>query len=86
MATRTQLVGAGFAGASEAPAPPWHPVQGASDASTAVHAIMRKRVSGRQRDAWIGTVCIRHGQYKASLEAQGWEEVSIPEIGIGPSG
>ena len=42
---------------------------------------MRKRVRGREREAWIGTVCIRYGNRKASLEAEGWEEVPVEEIG-----
>ena len=39
----------------EPPALPWHPVQGPGDASTAVYSVLRKRVRGRERAAWIGT-------------------------------
>jgi hypothetical protein len=81
VATRSQLIGACLAGESDPPAPPWHPVQGTSDASTVIYGVMRKRVAGRRRDAWIGTLCIRHGEYKASLEEPGWEEVPVEQIG-----
>lgn len=82
MATHSQLIQAGLAEGAEPPGPPWHPVQGTPDASTAVYAVMRKRVRGREREAWIGTVCIRYGARKASLEADGWEEVAPQDIGI----
>jgi len=86
VATRNQLTAAGVTGEQEEPALPWHPVQGAEDASTVIYALMRKQVSGRSRGAWIGTACIRHGEYKASLEADGWEEVPVDEIReFGPS-
>jgi hypothetical protein len=83
VATHAQLIGAGEAPEDEPPRLPWHPVQGPSDASTALYAVLRKRVSGRERAAWIGTLCIRHGGRQASLERQGWEEVTVDEIRAG---
>ena len=62
------------------------PVQGPGDASTAVYSVLRKQVRGRQRDAWIGTLCIRHGDRQASFESQGWQEVSVGEMRAGPAG
>jgi hypothetical protein len=83
VATRAQLVEAGETPPSEPPALPWHPVQGPGDASTALYAVLRKQVRGRERDAWIGTLCIRHGGRQASLERDGWEEVSVEEMRAG---
>jgi hypothetical protein len=80
VATRNQLVEAGEAPSHEPPALPWHPVQGPGDASTALYAVLRKQVRGRERTAWIGTLCLRHGDRQASLEAQGWEEVAVEEM------
>ena len=77
MATRRQLVEAEVIGESEDPPRPWHPIQGPSDASTMWYAVMRKRTRG----VFIGTLCIRHTGRQASLEADGWEEVTVPEIG-----
>ena len=78
MATRGQLVEAGIADAEQDPPRPWHPIQGPSDASTMWYAVLRKRVRG----VFIGTLCIRHTGRQASLEADGWEEVPLPEIGV----
>lgn len=80
VATRSQLVEAGRARPDQPPALPWHPVQGPGDASTALYAVLRKRVHGRERAAWIGTLCIRHGDRQASLEREGWEEVAVDEM------
>jgi hypothetical protein len=80
VATHSMLIGAGEASDREPPALPWHPLQGPNDASTAVYAILRKRVKGRQRSAWIGLLCIRYGERQASLAQQGWEEVTVEEI------
>ena len=80
MATRSQLIEAGIANEQDTPRLPWHPVRGDGDASTLFHAVMRKRVSGRRREAWIGTLCIRHSDHHASLEADGWEELDVDEI------
>jgi hypothetical protein len=42
--------------------------------------VLRKQVRGRERDAWIGTLCLRHGDRQASLEREGWEEVAVDEM------
>ena len=78
VATRTQLELAGLLGPREAPLTPWHPIQGPDDASTMWYAVLRKR----ERGVFIGTLCIRHTGRQASLEARGWEEVPISQIGI----
>ncbi len=80
VATRSQLIEAGLSDEREPPEAPWHPVRGDDDASTLFHAVMRKRVAGRQREIWIGTLCIRHSDHHASLQADGWQEVDIDEI------
>jgi hypothetical protein len=77
VATSAQLVEAGVISEAESPPPPWHPVNGPSDASTMWYAVLRKRTRG----IFIGTLCIRHTGRQASLEAQGWEEVPVAEIG-----
>ena len=77
MASRRQLVAAGQADASERPNPPWHPIQGPSDASTMWYAVLRKR----ERGVFIGTLCVRHTGRQASLERAGWSEVPVSEIG-----
>jgi hypothetical protein len=79
VATRQQLADAGVVGdETERPPPPWHQIQATGDASTLWYAVMRKRTRG----IFIGTLCIRHGDRQASLEAQGWEEIPVPEIGV----
>jgi len=78
VATRRQLVAAGLADEEEAPVRPWHPIQGPSDASTMWYLVLRKRVRG----VFIGTLCIRHIGRQASLEAAGWTEVPIEQIGV----
>jgi hypothetical protein len=55
-------------------------VQGPRDASTALYAVLRKRVQGRDRGAWIGMLCLRCGDRQASLERDGWEELPADEI------
>lgn len=77
MATRAQLVEVGEADADDNPKPPWHPIQGPRDASTMWYAVMRKP----ERGVFIGTLCIRHVGRQASLEAAGWEEVPVEQIG-----
>ena len=77
MATQRQLSDAGLVDDTETPLPPWHPIQGPSDASTMWYAVMRKRTRG----IFIGTLSIRHTGRQASLEAEGWEEVPVGEIG-----
>jgi hypothetical protein len=79
VATRDQLADAGLVDDDDRPVAPWHPIQGPSDASTMWYAVMRKRTKG----IFIGTLCFRHTDRQASLEAQGWEEVPIDAIGVG---
>jgi hypothetical protein len=78
--THAKLIETGEASETGPPELPWHPVQGPSDASTALYAVLRKRVQGRRSAAWIGTLCIRYGGRQAFLERQGWEEVSVDAI------
>lgn len=80
VASRRQLRQAGLIDEREDAIRPWHPIQGPRDASTMWYALMRKR----ERGIFIGTLCIRHGGRRASLEAAGWEEVPIEEIGVTP--
>jgi hypothetical protein len=80
VATHSQLIEAGESSDRLPPELPWHPLQGPNDVSTALYAVLRKKVRGRDRDAWIGLLCIRYGPRQASLEAQGWEEVAVDEI------
>jgi hypothetical protein len=79
VATRTQLAEAGLVDDHDKPQRPWHPIQGPDDASTMWYAVLRKR----ERGIFIGTLCIRHPDRQASLEQQGWEEVTVDRIGVG---
>ena len=81
VATRRQLRAAGLVDERDEPVAPWHPIQGPSDSSTMWYALLRRR----ERGIFIGTLCFRHGSRLASLEAAGWEEVSLEEIGTGPA-
>jgi hypothetical protein len=78
VATRRQLVEAGVAGETELPPRPWFPIRGDSDASTLWYAVLRKQ----ERGVFIGTLCIRHTDWHASLLAKGWEEVPVEQIRI----
>ena len=79
VATRDQLADAGLTDqASGRPGPPWHQIQGPSDASTMWYAVLRKPVRG----IYIGTLCIRHTERQPYLEEQGWEEVPVEQIGV----
>jgi hypothetical protein len=78
VATRTQLSEAGLVDERETPEPPWHPIQGPSDASTMWYAVLRKR----ERGVFIGTLCIRHTGRQTLLEEQGWQEVPVGDIGV----
>jgi hypothetical protein len=78
VATLGQLAEAALLDEQDKPVPPWHPIQGPSDASTMWYSVLRKR----ERGVFIGTLCIRHTGRQASLEERGWEEV--PVDGIGP--
>jgi len=77
VATRGQLAEAGLVD-QEKPVAPWHPIQGPRDASTMWYAVLRKR----ERGIFIGTLCFRHTGRQASLEAEGWEEVPVEQIGV----
>ena len=63
---------------TERPVEPWFPIRGDSDASTLWFAVMRKR----ERGVFIGTLCLRHGGWHASLLEKGWEEVPVDAIGV----
>ena len=53
MATHRQLVEAELVDEFDHPLPPWHPIQGPSDASTMWYAVMRKRTRGFSAlDSW----------------------------------
>jgi hypothetical protein len=78
VATRTQLAEAGLTGEDDKPGPPWHRIQGPSDASTMWYVVMRKHVRG----IFIGTLCIRHTGRQTLLEEQGWEEIPVKGIGV----
>lgn len=73
---------AGLADDDEIPVAPWHPIQGPSDASTMWYSVLCKR----ERGVFIGTLCIRHPDRQASLEAAGWTEIPLEEIGVAPTG
>ncbi|HEU0019169.1 MAG TPA: hypothetical protein VFQ14_02645 [Thermoleophilaceae bacterium] len=77
VAARSQLVAAGLTDDDDKPVAPWHPVQGPGEESTLWYAVMRKR----ERDVFIGTLCFRHTERQASLEAAGWSEVPVDQIG-----
>jgi hypothetical protein len=77
VATQAQLAEAGLVDELERPAPPWHQIQGPSDASTMWYAVMRKR----ERGVFIGTLCFRHPNRIDLLQQRGWEEVPVEEIG-----
>jgi hypothetical protein len=78
VAARSQLVEAGVVADTDLPPRPWFPIRGDSDASTLWYAVMRKK----ERGVFIGTLCIRHTDWHASLLEKGWEEVPVPEIGL----
>jgi hypothetical protein len=82
VATRRQLVEAGLADPSERPLAPWHPIRGDRDASTLWYAVMKRR----ERGVFIGTLCIRHTDWHASLLEKGWEEVPVGEIRLDEAG
>jgi hypothetical protein len=78
VATRNQLAEADLVDEFDKPVNPWHPIQGPSDASTMWYAVLRKR----ERGVFIGTLSLRHTGRQASLEARGWEEIPVAEIGV----
>jgi hypothetical protein len=76
VATGGQLAEAGMVDEVGKPPPPWHRIQGPSDASTMWYSVLRKR----ERGVFIGTLCIRHSERRDLLKERGWEEVPIAEI------
>jgi hypothetical protein len=76
VATQRQLIEAGVASEDAPPPPPWHRIQGTSDATTMWYAVLRRRLRG----IFIGALTIRHGAHHASLLEQGWEEVPVAEL------
>jgi hypothetical protein len=76
VATARQLHDAGIADPIEGPVMPWYRIQGTIDAQTLWYAVMRKKTRG----VFIGALCIRHSDHQASLEAEGYTEVPVPEI------
>jgi hypothetical protein len=78
VATRAQLDEAGLTDDHDKPTPPWHPIQGPSDASTMWYSVLRKR----ERGVFIGSLCIRHSDRLNLLAERGWEEIPIEEIGV----
>ena len=78
VATRTQLTEARLTDAHGEAVPPWHRIQGPSDASTMWYSVLRKR----ERGVFIGTLCIRHSDRKNLLAERGWEEVPVADIGV----
>jgi hypothetical protein len=80
VATHAQLIETGEASDRLPPELPWHPLQGPNDVSTALYAVLRKKVEGRDRDAWIGALCFRQGVRLDELKEQGWTEVPVDEI------
>ena len=77
VATQRQLVDAGIAAQDGSVDPPWHRIQGTSDASTMWYAVMRKQTRG----VYIGALVLRHGGQHTSLLEEGWAEVPVQEIG-----
>jgi hypothetical protein len=81
VATVSQLIAGGLASANNPPPRPWHRIQGTSDATTLWYAVLRRATKG----IFIGTLVVRHCDHYASLLRDGWQEVPVDEIGLGPS-
>jgi hypothetical protein len=81
VATQRQLLYAGIAHPVDGPPKPWFRIQGTNDATTMWYAPMRRREKG----IFIGALVLRHSDHHASLLERGWEEVTVDEIGLGPS-
>ncbi len=79
VATQRQLIAAGIADTDGIAPRPWLRIQGTGDATTMWYAVMRKR----ERGIFIGTLVIRHSPHHALLLESGWEEIPVPEIGVG---
>src|SRR5213596_2173265 len=82
VATQRQLIDAGIATEAEPPPRPWLRIQGTGDASTMWYAVMRRR----ERGVFLGTLVLRHSDHHARLQADGWEEVALEEIGPAAEG
>jgi hypothetical protein len=78
VATLRQLVEAGVADGITPPPRPWLRIQGSNDASTMWYAVLRRR----ERGIWLGALALRHQAHYERLLRDGWEEVSIGEIGV----
>ena len=65
--------------AGDLPPRPWLRIQGTGDATTMWYAVMRKR----ERGIFIGTLVFRHSPHHGLLLESGWEEIPVPEIGVG---
>jgi hypothetical protein len=78
VATRRQLDEAGVVPSDQEPSRPWFKIKGTDDAITMWYAVMRKQTRG----VYIGALCLRHTDHHASLLADGYEEVPVPEIGV----
>jgi hypothetical protein len=79
VATARQLTEAGIGTPADGPPRPWLRIQGTGDATTLWYAVMRKR----ERGVFIGTLVIRHSPHHALLLESGWEEIPVPDIGVG---
>jgi hypothetical protein len=79
VATARQLTAAGIGTPADGPPRPWLRIQGTGDATTLWYAVMRKR----ERGVYIGTLVIRHSPHHALLLESGWEEIPVPDIGVG---
>lgn len=79
VATARQLTEAGIGTPADGPPRPWLRIQGTGDATTLWYAVMRKR----ERGVFIGTLVIRHSPHHALLLESDWEEIPVPEIGVG---
>jgi hypothetical protein len=78
VATQTQLIDAGLATSTDVPSRPWLQIQGTRDATMLWYAVMRKETRG----IFIGSLVIRHSDHHASLLNDGWQEISVDDVGI----
>ena len=76
VATQRQLIEAGISEPDGLAPRPWLRIQGPSDASTMWYAVLRRR----EKDVFIGTLAIRHGDHHASLLQRGWEEIPPEDV------
>ncbi len=76
MATRRQLIAGGIGRSDRDPPRPWLRIQGPGDASTLWYTVLRRR----ERDIFMGTLVLRHGDHHTLLLSRDWEEVPIEQI------